>query len=163
MVAVSALGYFLPIFAFLLVFIVIFALLKKTGILGANDATMIFISFVIASFFVMEARLVEFIEVTSSWMVVLVMIIVFVMLLTTFIPDGASILKSGNNWFAWVALIGIFVLFIVSSAYVFNWAVNWSTLESWANTEWFGMILLIIVAWIVSWRITGKPVPIPGK
>ena len=51
-----ALSWFVPIFAFLLVFIVIYALLKKTSILGSSDMIMLFISFILASFFVVQVH-----------------------------------------------------------------------------------------------------------
>ena len=65
--SVSAIGYFMPIFAFLLVFIVVYALLKKTGVLGGAEPVMLFISFILASFFIVEASLVEFVQFSSAW------------------------------------------------------------------------------------------------
>jgi len=65
--SISAIGYFVPIFAFLLVFIVVYALLKKTEILGGSDAVMLFVSFILAAFFVVEASLVEFVKFSSAW------------------------------------------------------------------------------------------------
>ena len=44
--SVSVLGYFMPIFSFLLVFIVVYALLVKTKVLGDNQPVMLFISFI---------------------------------------------------------------------------------------------------------------------
>ena len=84
--SVSALGYFVPIFAFLLVFIVVYALLAKTGILGGSQAVMLFISFILASFFVVQASLVEFISFSGAWFGVLIIGLFFLMVVIAFLP-----------------------------------------------------------------------------
>ncbi len=152
--SVSAIGYFVPIFAFLLVFIVVYALLKKTGILGGSEAVMLFLSFILSSFFVVEASLVDFVRFSSAWFGVIVIGVFFLMLILAFLPgDNPLGFLTNKNWFSWVVLVGILVLFIVSSAYVFNWALNWGMVRDWFKSDWFGMVLLLVVAFVVSWRI----------
>jgi len=120
--SVSAMGYFMPIFAFLLVFIVIYALLIKTKVLGENQPVMLFISFIFA--------------------------------LLGFLPGKEPFAFLGKgNWFSWVILGVIVAFFVISSAYVFNWAVNWGMVQDWFDTGWFGFILLLLIAAIVSWKI----------
>ena len=152
--SVSAVSYFVPIFAFLLVFIVIYALLFKTKVLGENQPVMLFISFILSSFFIVEASLVDFVQFSSAWIVTLAVVIFFVLLLLAFMPWDSPLKFLGEkNWFSW-ALLGVIVaVFIISSAYVFNWAINWGEVRSWFNADWFGFILLLVVAAIVSWRI----------
>ena len=77
--SISAIGYFMPIFAFLLVFIVVYALLKKTEVLGTAEPIMLFISFILAGFFIVEASLVEFVQLGSAWFSVFVVLIFFIM------------------------------------------------------------------------------------
>jgi len=151
---VSAIGYFMPIFAFLLVFIVVYALLKKTKVLGENDSIMLFISFILAGFFVVEASLVEFIQFSSAWFGVLIVAIFFILMILAFMPwdDPLNFLTKGN-WFSWVLLGIIVAIFIISSAYVFNIAINWGSVNDWFSSDWFGLILLLAVAAVVSWRI----------
>jgi len=50
-VSLSAVGYFMPIFSFLLVFIVVYALFAKTKILGDGPAVMLFVSFILSIVF----------------------------------------------------------------------------------------------------------------
>ncbi|MFH0711618.1 MAG: hypothetical protein V1889_00665 [archaeon] len=155
--SLSAIGYFVPIFAFLLVFIVIYALLVKTQILGGSSAVMLFVSFILSAFFIIEANLIEFVQFSSAWMSVLVFVLFFVLVILAFIP-GIKIgeFLGKGNWFAWVLLVVILVVFVVSSAYVFNWALNWGMVKDWFGSDWFGMILLLIIAGVISWRITVK-------
>jgi len=154
--SVSVLGYFVPIFAFLLVFIVVYALLAKTGILGGSHAVMIFISFILAAFFVVQASLVEFVEFTSAWFSVLVIGLFFLLVVIAFLPGKEPLgFLTKNNWFSFVVLGGIIALFVFSSAYVFNWAVNWELVRTWFRGDIAGMILLLIIAAVVSWKIKG--------
>jgi len=154
--SVSVLGYFVPIFAFLLVFVVVYALLAKTGILGGSQAVMLFISFILAAFFVVQASLVEFIEFSSAWFGVLIIGLFFILVVLAFLPgkEPLAFLTKGN-WFSWVMLGIIIALFIISSAYVFNWAVNWGMVKSWFKSDILGVVLLLIIAAIVSWKIKG--------
>jgi len=154
--SVSAIGYFVPIFAFLLVFVVIYALLAKTKILGDAPAVMLFISFVLASFFVMQASLVDFIQFSSAWFGVIVIGVFFLMLVLAFLPGDSPLgFLTKNDWFSWAMLIVILVLFVISAAYAFNYAVNWGEVQDWFGSDWFGMVLLLVIAAVVSWKIKG--------
>jgi len=154
--SLSAIGYFVPIFAFLLVFIVVYALLKKTGILGGSEPVMLFISFILSSFFVVQASLVEFVEFSSAWFGVIVIGVFFLLLLLAFLPGESPLgFLTKKDWFSWVVLVVILIFFVVSSAYVFNWALSWGMVKEWFSSDWFGMILLLIIAGVVSWRIKG--------
>ena len=152
--SISAIGYFMPIFAFLLVFIVVYALLNKTGVLGGSQPVMLFISFILASFFIMEASLVEFVRFSSAWFGAGVIGLFFLLVVLAFLPgkDPLAFLTK-NDWFSWVILGLIVAFFIISSAYLFSWVVSWAVISSWFSSEWFGMILLLIIAAIVSWKI----------
>jgi len=59
-------------------------------------------------------------------------------------------------WVAWAILVLLIAFFVISSAYVFNWATNWDVIRSWAYTDWFGMVVLVIIAAFVSWMLTKK-------
>ncbi len=155
--SVSAIGYFMPIFAFLLVFIVIYAILVKTKVLGESPAVMLFISFILSSFFIVEANLVEFVQFSSAWFGVIIISLFFLIIVLAFIPgiDLAAFFGKGN-WFAWVLLVAMLLFFVFSSSYVFNWVVNWGMVRDWLGDGWFGFILLLVIAAIVSWVLTKK-------
>jgi hypothetical protein len=48
---ISGLTWFMPIFGFMFVFLIVYAILKKSAILGDNEFITIFTSFVIATMF----------------------------------------------------------------------------------------------------------------
>jgi len=154
--ALSILSWFVPIFAFLLVFIVVYAMLAKTGILGTSQAVMLFISFILAAFFIVQASLVEFIQFSSTWFSVLVIILFFLLVILAFLPGKEPLgFLTKSSWFSWVVLAVIIAFFIISSAYVFNWAINWERVQYWFSTDIVGVIALLIIAAIVSWKIKG--------
>ncbi|MFA5061173.1 MAG: hypothetical protein WC494_02570 [Candidatus Pacearchaeota archaeon] len=156
-VSVSTINYFLPIFAFLLVFIVVYALLKKTEVLGGNEPVMIFVSLILASFFIVEASLVDFVRVSTGWVSVLIIVVFFVILIIGFLPGKEPLgFLSKSNWFAWVVLIALVVIFILSFGYIFHWTLQWSEVKTWFSTEWFGFILLLIIAAVVAVIIKKK-------
>lgn len=152
--SLSAFNWFVPIFAFLLVFIVIYALLKKTNILGGSEPIMLFISLILSAFFIVETKLVNFVVFSSAWFGVGVVGLFFLLVILAFLP-GKEPLKflTQNNWFSWAMLGIIIAFFVISAAYVFNGVVNWGIVKEWFNSDWFGMILLLIIAAVVSWKI----------
>jgi len=153
----SVMGYVLPIFAFLLVFIVIYALLFKTKVLGDNQAIMLFVSFILASFFIVRASVVEFIQFSSAWFSVILVVVFFLVALLSFLPGKEPLEFLGKgNWFSWAVFGVVIALFIISSSYIFKWTINWGAIKGWFNSSWFGMVLLLVVAALVSFVITKK-------
>lgn len=152
--SLSALNYFLPILSFFVVFVVIFALLKKTQVLGENDFVALFISFVLGVFFIIQTSLVDFLMFSSAWFVVVIFLVFLMFVLLAFFPGKLEFLEKG--WVSWVVVGGLIGLFIIASAYTFNWAVNWDKAAEWVYSDWFGLILLLVVGAFVSWVLVKK-------
>ena len=153
-VSLSALEYFMPILAFLAVFIVIYAILAKTKVLGDNNFVALFISFVLSVFFVVEASLVDYLLFTSAWFMIIVFFVFLLFVVLAFFPGKLDFL--GKTWVSWVVLGILIAFFIIASAYSFNWAVNWSIVNDWLYTDWFGLVLLLVIAAVVSAVLTKK-------
>ena len=146
----STIGWFFPIFAFLLVFVVVYAILKKTEVLD-NTAVSLFVSLIVASFFVIQSQLVDFVLLTSSWMAVIAVVLFFLFVVLAFIPGEHSLdFIRDKSWFGIVILILMVIFFLISSSYIFNWAINWEFLKNLASKEWFGFIVLAIIAAITA-------------
>lgn len=153
-VSISGFGFFMPIFAFLLVFVLVYALLSKAKILGENNFVPLLISFILAIFFVVEVSLVEFVQFSSAWFVVFLVSVFLILILIGLTHGKLDVLQ--KPWVAWILIVIILGLFIVSSAYVFNWAVNWDKVSGWFSTDWFGLVLLLAIAGVASWIISKK-------
>ena len=150
-IPLESLNYFLPIFSFLLVFVIVYALLAKTKFLGENKFVLLLISFILAVFFIIEVSLVEFVEFSSAWFAVFLVCVFLILLLIGLTHGKIEVIQ--QPWLAWVLVGGLIVFFIISSAYTFNWAIN---ISGWFSKEWFGLVLLLAIAGVVSWVIGRK-------
>ena len=147
-VDISGISYFLPIFSFLLVFIIVYAILKKTEVLGGDSGVALFVSLILASFFIVNAQMVEFVEFSASWFVVFLICILFILMFLAFVSKDYLKVFTENK--------GLAVAFIASASRVFQWAINWDATRAWFETDWFGMILLLVIAGIVAAVIAKK-------
>ena len=149
---------FLPILAFLLVFLVVYALLVKSKVLGGDSpAVALFIAFLMASFFVIQASLVEFVQEVSGWISVLIIVIFFLLVVSAFVPgDAPNWFLNKKSWIGWIVVGIVIGIFVLVSSYVFNWVVNWGTVGTWVNSTWFGWVLLVVLGLIISLIITKK-------
>jgi len=153
-VSLSGLSYFMPVFSFLFFFFLVYALLAKTKILGENNFVHVLISLLLAVFFIVNVSLVDFVSFSSAWVVVFFVCLFFILILIGFTHGKVDVIM--KPFVAWILLIALIVFFIISSAYVFNWAVNWPVVWDWFYTDWFGLVLLLVIAGIVSWVLTKK-------
>ena len=150
----SGLGFFMPIFSFLFVFVLIYALLAKTKILGENKFVHIFLSLLLAVFFLVRASFVEFVNLSSAWFAIFIVCVFFILLLVAFVQkDVEKIMKPGVAWVL-IAILVIGLLFSASS--VFGLAFKWTEVQGWAGTGWFGALALVAIAAIVAWVISKK-------
>ncbi len=154
-VSLAWLSYFLPIIAFLFVFLIIYAVLQKTEILG-NQFVNVFISFLIASFFILNVSLVDFVNVSTSWVAVGAVALFLIMLIVGMLGKDSLKVFSDTKWLAWVVIGILIVILLVSASYVFNWAVNWDLLNEWVYADWFGFVLLVIIGVVMAIVLSKK-------
>jgi len=159
----SAIAYFAPIWAFLAVFIIIFALLAKSKILGESRWLNLFVSFVIASIFISAAGVQQYVLTVVPWMAVLILSLFFILLLIGFVGK--------MEWFqskvGVVAVIVAILVFVVSAIKVFYGVISpylpgsLNVASAEPNTLIFisflfsgpvlGAIFLLILSGLVSW------------
>lgn len=80
-----SLAYVMPFISFLFVFVVTYALLAKTKILGGNSVISLLASFLIALMFFFNPTATQFTVATVPWMAVLITALVFILLILTFV------------------------------------------------------------------------------
>lgn len=164
-VDLSFINYFAPILAFLIVFIVMFALLLKLEIMKDHKWANIFVSFVIASIFVSSAGTRQLTLTIIPWFAVLVICLFLIVVLLSFMGKMSDSTSKGIG-IAFLVLIGL--VFLVSAFVVFNETlINYLPGEDFGNgdsnpaainlLDWLyspriaGAILLIVIAAIVSY------------
>ena len=159
---VSGVGYFLPIFAFLIVTFISFVVLVKTKI-TENTWLQVFISLLIATMFVTFIGARKYIENVVPWFAV-VLVSAFLLLLLTglFGKFDEKVLKGMGMVF----VVALFIIFLISAYLVFSayinpylpWGADYGSTESsfyfyhWIkNPRIGGGILLAVVAALVAW------------
>jgi hypothetical protein len=155
-VSLAGINTIMPVISFLFIFIFVYALLAKTKVLGENNMVSLFLSLIIASFFIVNVNLVEFTKMNVSWFVVFVVCLFMILTALALVGKDATKFFVENNKIAGVIVALVVILFVVSASYTFNWAINFDLVQTWFDKDWFGMVVLVVFAAIVSFVITKK-------
>ena len=153
MIDLTGLSYFMPVFGFLLVFTIIFALLSKTKLLGENKFISVFISLVIGVIFVISSSAIKYTEKITVWFSIFIVSLVFILLVIAFIHGNLDEFFKANQWISWLILVVLVLLFLFAAIKVFP------TIDTWfrTSTDWvkrpqvFGAVILFVVAGLASW------------
>lgn len=163
-VDISGIGYFMPIWSFLLVAVVSFAVLKKTEIVQ-HTGFQIFISLLLAIIFSTAASAREYVERVTPWAVILIFSLFFVLMLVGFVGNKLDVSRGVGMVF----LVLIFIIFIVAAVFVFSSSIGkyipgasgygTGNPDVGRFTDWIfsgrvlGAIVFIIVAAGLSWAL----------
>jgi len=164
---ISGIFFFMPVFSFLFVFLICYAILVKTKLLGEMGFVNSFVSFIIAIVFMSFSSVELYIRTIIPWFAVLFVIVFLILLiagLSTKNLDGIM-----TNKFSWV-IIGILIaVFLIIAIRVFNPVLHPDLIitsgdgtqpgivEQLAyilDSRVAGGLLLVAIAAIVSWVIT---------
>ncbi len=148
---------FIPVFGFLLVFVVTYALLGKTKALGENKFVHILVSFAVSIIFLVSASAVQYVKLIAPWFAVLIVSLLFIALVVGLIKGDID--KFFQPWFAWIIVVVLVIGFVVSAIYVFGDLIT----KSLAGPKTFlmqpsviGIIILLVLTVFASWLLTRK-------
>ena len=117
--ALVSLIYLMPLLAFFFVFIVSYALFNKTEILGKSETINFFTSFIVAVIFFLSPAAAKFTAATIPWIAVLILVLVFIILILTFVRGRVDdIVKS--DAVAVILVLAVLVIFVASAVNVFG-------------------------------------------
>jgi hypothetical protein len=156
-VSLEPIGTILPVVSFLFVFILIYALIVKTKVLDMSPWATAFFSLLIASLFIVNVQLVDFVNLNVSWFIVFIVSVFMILLMAGFLGKDALELLTKGAWskgFLGVLIVILIVIFVYSSSYIFSWAISWEAVTDLMDQEWFGMALLIVIAAGVAYVLT---------
>ncbi len=115
-VDITGLYFFMPVFSFLFVFVVVYAVLAKTKILGDEKVNLL-VSFVMAIIFMNFSSMQLYVETVLPWFVVLLVCVFLILLIAGFSTKLENITKPGFGWF----IVGVLVIiFLIAAIRVFN-------------------------------------------
>ena len=164
---ISGIYFFMPIFSFLLVFLIVYAFLARTNFLGDSTFVNFLVSFIMAIIFMSFSSLDLYVKTIIPWFIVLFISVFLVLLIAGLSTKELD--KIMTKSFAWIVIIILLIIFLIAAIKVFNPVFHpdliitsgegTSLVEqiSYASGgRVFGTILLIVIAVIVSWVLTRK-------
>lgn len=139
---------------FLLVFVLVFAVLQKTKVLGdGNSKVDSLIALVIGLILIGAPQPRQYIVGIIPWLAVALVVLLILFLIYGF---GASDAKTGlvlPDWFKknslWAAIV--FVVIVVISV-----IIGWNSIGGWFDSEWMGNVLVLLVIGVALWVAVGK-------
>lgn len=151
---ISWLAYYMPIFGFLFVFTVMYAVLSKTQVLGESPFVNLMVSFIFGIIFITFSPGVVYVQTVVPWFVILILSLFFLMMIVGFSQkDASEFMKPSIAW----AFIGLLVvIFLWSAIIVFNPFLQPYIDKFLYSERLYGAVLLGLVAAAASWIITRK-------
>lgn len=120
---ISGISFFMPVITFLFIFILVYAILAKTKILGESKWVNLLIGFIVGIIFMSFSSInnggtTQYVNTIVPWAVVLLVCIFLILVLAGLgTKDLGKIMTSK---FAWVIIIILIVIFLISAIKVFN-------------------------------------------
>jgi len=145
---VGLINYLMPVFVFLLVFAIVFAILKKFPIFGDNVSVNAVIAFVVALIFMITPRAREMVTTMTPWFIIIVILIFFILMTLVFIGlKEESLVALGKHPAMYIiVLVIVAIIFFVSLAKVFSGALDMSYFEFLAHPRILGVIVILAIA-----------------
>lgn len=119
---ISLLEYFLPVFTFLFVFVVLYAVLDKFKLIGDNKGVKLLAAFSVSILFLFSSDALNLINFITPWFIVFVVIAMFLIALFMFIgvKEEALVKRVGSGEVIWPIIIISIILLIVALVHVFG-------------------------------------------
>ncbi|PIN94941.1 hypothetical protein COU53_01555, partial [Candidatus Pacearchaeota archaeon CG10_big_fil_rev_8_21_14_0_10_30_48] len=96
---ITWLAYYMPIFGFLFVFTVMYAVLSKTQILGESPFVNLMVSFIFGIIFITFSPGVVYVQTVVPWFVILILSLFFLMMIVGFSQkDMGDFMKPSIAW-----------------------------------------------------------------
>lgn len=158
MIDLTGLGTFMPIFAFLLVFTLTYALLAKTKLLGEQKFVHIFVSFLVSIVFIISANAIEYVKVITPFFAAFIVSLLFILLVIGLIKGdiGKFFEKKGFTWFVVIILI---IIFVFAALFIFAPVINQymsGPKRFLLQPQILGVLILIGLTAFTAWLLTKK-------
>jgi hypothetical protein len=165
--SVEGLTFFEPVLAFLTIFVIMFAVLMKTSLLGEQRFIQLLISFVTATVFVLMENTRDLVLSVIPWFAVLLIALFFILMLIGFIGWSDFSTTNAGKGLGWFFVILMFFSFLISGIKVFSSSLipylpgpyygHGGNPEALYFFDWFysanviGAFWLVLIGGIVTW------------
>jgi hypothetical protein len=154
---ITGLAFFNPLFSFVLLFVIAYAVLDKIKIIGENKAINVIVAAMLAVIFATVLDVRNFAEAVIPWFGVLVIAMFFILFMAAFLLGKADAIA--KPWLAWVFIVLLAIAFLYKGWHIFDVSSNsdYQSLKDWLyNKEVAGSLWLIIFAAVTGFAITRK-------
>ncbi len=120
-------SYFLPVLVFIFIFVILYALLEKTKVLGENSGMHALVAFIFSLFFVLVKPLRELITTVTPWFVIiflLMVVILFAVMILGFKQENVTSYIGENPAITVTVIVIIAIIFFVSIGNTFPDAIG---------------------------------------
>ena len=141
---IGLLEYFLPVFSFILILVLLYAILQKTRLLGGKPGIDFAIGVFITLIAMLSGRTMDFINVSIPWFVLLIVAVVLIFIVTSIGLKGEILdIPYLKNIILFVSLI----IILASLNFVFGpfTATSYPILETIFHPRILGAILIVLV------------------
>tara|TARA_B100001971_G_C18246774_1_gene574862 strand:- start:838 stop:1347 length:510 start_codon:yes stop_codon:yes gene_type:complete len=165
---ISGLYFFMPVFSFLFVFFIIYALLATSKVLGKGKFVHAVISFIVAVVFMSFSSAELYVRTIIPWFIVLIVVVFLILMIAGFTKNLDAVMKP---WFAWLIIIVLGIVFLVAAINVFNPVFHPDLIvtssesgpgviqqfkDFISSSKIAGSFILLVIAIIVAWVVTKK-------
>ena len=114
--------FFLPVFSFLFIFVIVYAVLDKFKLMGESKAVKVIAALSIALLFLFSQATLKFVNFVTPWFVVLVIVAFFILALFMFMGVKEKEMEAtiANPTVYWTVLVIIIILLIAAIGTVFS-------------------------------------------
>ena len=110
---ISGVYFFMPVFSFLFVTIVVYAILLKTEVLGGSQFMNLLVSFIMAVIFLSFSSMELYLITLLPWFVILLVLVFLVLLIFGF--SSGDLKGIMTNRFAWIIVAILVIIFLEKS------------------------------------------------
>lgn len=142
-------NYIMPVLVFLLIFAVVFAILKKLAIFGDNVGVNSVIAFVVALIFMITPRARELVTTMTPWFLIIVVLVFFILMTLVFIglKEEALTALAKHPAMYIIVIVIVALIFFISLAKVFAGAgLDFSYFEFLVHPRILGVIFILVIA-----------------
>lgn len=134
---IGLLDYFVPVFIFLFIFGILFALLEKVKIFGENKGLNALISFAIAFLFVLTPDLPGVVKIITPWFTIMFVFVIMIVLLFMFVgvKEGAVAEAFSERSMVWIVVIICLIILVYALTQVYGARIQSINVEGNATVE----------------------------
>ncbi|MDP1696101.1 MAG: hypothetical protein Q8L29_04260 [archaeon] len=144
---VSGFGTLLPLFGFLLIFIVVYATLNKTKIIGESKFVQLLAAFIVSIMFILAVQPREYILSIIPLFAMLIIVMFLILAFTGFIGG----LESWGKGIGKGMVVVMLIIFLVIAYFVFASTISPFISEIGKYPKVIGAIVLLVISALVSW------------